>query len=683
MPTTAVTGSPPKAHDLSFVDPLGSTFAKQFARDFAETYSEHCWTSAYGARRALKHFFRWLTGSGGPAAEPAATVRKALLEAMRGGSAAEFGADLFLDLCEVYAERFRHQFKDKKRRKFNYDRLRRFGAAMRSVAGKTALPSVTRGLCSIGADEHDREGHATLAALTPDGVVDWSKPAYMKQALERVLKHVGKDPATMSLTDQLLAVAELNRSRLARIRHLFALELGEEYSAFLRGQELIGDPSLPPDEVIVEQLTPKFYRSHGPSRWFERESSADIRRGIAIILRYYRHHGSLVRSHFPVAVREFLRRADVRSELAPSSRTPQALLQRMLSITDRSWNAAFGLLLCDTGWNIQPLLDIDANPLVGPDPDGAVRLVATDVLSSLKRRAGHDVHSALRNSPLTLARELDSKGVERVVRLSETPQDGISAESAVRMVQRMTDPLRSRSSTPHRLWLCPRLRSSASSVPGVRSRRLYFEAFLKRHEADRYIGRLPITPSMLRKTFIDVAAMTGDDGHALAIALSENTSAVGFRRYRRSPWLQHLLRENIRAFQDAFEAILAEEVPRAGEHLGLAEPTLRERHSYAIRAGLGFRQAHKRRVPGSPARPATTFVPTASSIEALHSVHLGLVRSAQSVPPANADLWRTQWLPLLAVVRATIAELEESPHAALSRKLQREAKRALSCSRMP
>jgi hypothetical protein len=392
-------------------------------------------------------------------------------------------------------------------------------------------------------------------------------------------------------------------------------------------------------------------------------------------LRYYRERRSQFRGKMPPVFESFLASPSVRRELGIATPRVADFLQRHLSITSRSWNAALGILLCDTGWNVEPVRSLPVDPFIGSISHGQRRLATAHVISAWKERAGHDVHAALVELSDADREFLGGFGPSVIVRLDATSRPGISGCEAIRIVQEMTAPLRVHSPVPERLWIAPRQRGRGADVPGVADTLRFWQAFIARHRDDDVIGGLPISQVMIRKTRLEIEALRGSAGFDRALALGQHSPAVSMKNYLRSSWVRHALNEDMRTFLNAFEAAVARDIRGVATHLGISAARLRSRISFADDSGLNnLRASESQRDTKNPI--SIRFVPTRAALVKLHLVEIVLGERGSELASANPDRWQQHWYPLLIRASAVVRALEKTPYAPVSIQARTEATRA-------
>jgi hypothetical protein len=205
----------------------------------------------------------------------------------------------------------------------------------------------------------------TLAELTRSGVVNWKDP---DEAVVRLLGDSGLNAASLSFDEKLRAIAGLNRTRLDALRRALEAELKVAYERFLTGERLLNIAGLPSAEEFKNQLCAYGHSLTFP-KWLAEVTGNDPEKKMALILRYSVANlkGGLVQGERRFKDNRTFRDDALWRHFSCHPKTLNYIdhLQSFLTLTPLGWNAAFGILLIDTGWNLQPLIDLPVNCFVG------------------------------------------------------------------------------------------------------------------------------------------------------------------------------------------------------------------------------------------------------------------------------------------------------------------------------
>jgi hypothetical protein len=346
---------------------------------------------------------------------------------------------------------------------------------------------------------------------------------------------------------------------------------------------------------------------------------------------------------------------------------------RHLEATARATTAAFGILLIDTAFNVSTLEDLPSKPFVGKVRRGRMRIAT---VSARKARA-----SGKRNEATLLDGPMDDGEADLTLR---DPEGLLSGIKVIEQYREMTEPLRMRArlqGQPHvaeKLWIVAQGRS-ANGGPVVNDlitmASEWWPNFLERHAEHPVIGGLPISRKMIRPTVLQIQAARNGFNHALAQAIANHEQDRTTMGYIGAPWFRARLMDQVRQFQNLFEAALARGVQDAAVHLGIDQANFEDRIKQASTSGLDFSCAGEERMtaaldpgptcnPLSPCDlcPARRLVPCDETYRTLHLAHEALVRAEQAMLAQNARRWIMIWLPWRALTEAYVRKLLRSPY---------------------
>lgn len=336
---------------------------------------------------------------------------------------------------------------------------------------------------------------------------------------------------------------------------------------------------------------------------------------------------------------------------------------------------ALGVLICDTGWNIQPARDLARDPFVFRSAEGSY-VAAPSFIESFKRRAGHHVlaflgenhqldegrlRAALDHWDRTIeaydpARQLDGYAC------LEAAGDGsaLSAADVLDRYTRMANALRaefghfSHDLFGDRFWIF---------INGNVQPRTYASG-TRAIQADVYpknsvLARPGFNFKAIRKTFLIIRRQETGSIDAVRVAAGHASSSVLMPHYLNTPVVNAELDASIRQFQDAMEAIVVRDLNQEHVALQLDRPAadLARLRRTAERAGITAALGLLDEVPddAGPAPPALRFEPDDERLGELYLIHRKL-REMQAYYP-NRARFRLEFLPLLALAKATGREL--------------------------
>lgn len=353
-------------------------------------------------------------------------------------------------------------------------------------------------------------------------------------------------------------------------------------------------------------------------------------------------------------------------------------LHRMLGANPEILNAAYHILIIDTGWNCQPISDLQDDPFVGTTVQGRRRLRS---IGGVKVRAGNKEIEA----PLEDAIELWIPVKRSDVRLT-----GVQVIEAWR---EMTAPLRNRAirmgddQAASRLWIWRERRSNRLNTNLRSIQTQWWPDFLRSIRSHARIGRLPITRKIIRKTVANIEAMKGSFSHQLPMALLDHSSHQQSKMYLTEDTIRALYENKMREYLNLWEAVLVTNLDSAALKLGVPDDELLRRRQLGLSSGLDFAlvrpapsPSHARVAPPPEtlAEGAMSFVPDVEAMENLHIARCALVRMQKEISAANPLRWIRTWLPWHAIVEAVATQLETSRHRVAFRMATTTAEQKLS-----
>jgi hypothetical protein len=353
-------------------------------------------------------------------------------------------------------------------------------------------------------------------------------------------------------------------------------------------------------------------------------------------------------------------------------------LHRMLGANPEILTAAYHILIIDTGWNCQPISDLQDDPFVGTTLRGRRRLRS---IGGVKTRA--------RNKEIEAPLE-DENELWIPVKRSDVRLTGVQVIEAW---QEMTTPLRNRAremgdeQAASQLWIWRERRSNELSTNLSSIQTQWWPDFLRSIRSDERIGGLPITRRIIRKTLANIDAMKGSFNHQLPMALLDHSLHHQSKMYLTDDTIRALYENKIREYLNLWEAVLVDNLDGAALKLGIEEDELLRRRQLGLSSGLDFAlirpvptPSHDR-VASSPetlVETATSFVPDIEAMENLHIARCALTRMQKEISAANPFRWIRTWLPWHAIVEAIARQLQTSRHRAAFRMAATMAEQKLS-----
>lgn len=453
------------------------------------------------------------------------------------------------------------------------------------------------------------------------------------------------------------SVMEANSVRLDALRYRLCGTFDQEWQTFKYGERLIeSEPEVDIEDLVrTAARIPKSYGRAGyrPGSCPEAESAFPLLDGeltLGRLLKMLRHpaYSATIVSELPAGMQNLI-----------SFNGGIEVVGRYLQPNGLALVSAYATVLCDTGFNIQPCDDLPENPFFVTAKRGRQTL---STISSIKLRA---------DSKIVLATLL-----EEDVPLRHHGGQPSSIE-VINKWREMTRPIRARATgtTGEKLWIV----AGGKGIAGTPTP--YFNTsfsdwwyqLMARYADDPVIGGLPAARRNIRPTVVQLRASPADVGVA-ASALVGNHSSLRtvMRPYLGKGWFRSELDAKIRHYINLFEAALLSDA--GAKSAGFDEKVFLARREDAVATGLGF-ACHDPLAgiqPGTEAGapcikldacatcPMLRFVPSADSYRDLVVAHRSLLAAEPSFIAANPARWAQVWLPLRAMIEATIELLRGS-----------------------
>lgn len=663
-----------RSYDFSFVvESFGSVAALRIARawEFMEAKPGRL-TARY---MSFRRWLRWIADY--PAAGPLRSLVVETRRRVREGTVPTMDVAAFRRLCDAYGE----HLVDSKGRTIASGRtdFSNVSVVLQTIGDVAGFQKLGRPLAYPQRLPASMETTTpTLAEITRRGKVDWFNP---DEAADQLLADIGVNSNALSFDAKLDAIRGLNAKRLSALRRCLEKEFEEALQRFRNGRRILAleNKDSAADLAAALPLPPKEF-----SAWMDRRFAGDPSRMLSAILHYLlmaNPSGVFLGTKHERHLLPFIRQANlldavggVREKVARRAgavATPrmQESLQGLVALTADGWNAAVGILLIDTGWNVQPLTDLPVRCFVGGVRRGAQIVVTTRLLQEFKVRAGHDVQAVLATLP---------RDEQHAASVSPTDGQKFSSVDVIEAVEDMTELIRPvRKEGP--LLLCARPGFHAVGVvPDLTGQHRLWSDFLARVVDDPDIGGLPITRPMIRKTVLDLEAARSDGDYSPVQMLADHSSGgTTMRRYLRTPWFRRELMNHMRRFHGLLEATLSKDIADVAHHLGIDEAELLQRKELANETGLGsvclrpLDGIQPGTVPGRPCHrvdlchlgcPARRMVPTERALTALVLTNRSLKASETEWIIRNPERWAKVWMPLLAETEAYLERLADSSH---------------------
>ncbi|CAH2605883.1 conserved protein of unknown function (plasmid) [Rhodovastum atsumiense] len=330
---------------------------------------------------------------------------------------------------------------------------------------------------------------------------------------------------------------------------------------------------------------------------------------------------------------------------------------------------ALGVLLCDTGWNLQPARDLPRNPYVFRSAKN-IYIAEQSFIDGFKNRAGHHVlgylgeRSDLDGHKLETATEHWNCQVEAYdpnqqgngyACLNRIPVDenDITAADLLDRYGRMADALRAEfGSHSERLfgnsfWIFSNIRGARTY--NSETRRL---ACNQIYPESSVLARPGFTLEAIRSTFTPLKRNDTGSFAATKATAGHASSKILQPHYLNTPTINAELDANIRQFQEAMEGIVTRDLDQemVARKLGKTVSDLERMRRVADQAGITAALGLVQDQDDDRVTDVLHFAPTAERLADLYMIHRKL-RQMQAHYP-NRARFRKDYLPLLALTKA-------------------------------
>ncbi len=524
----------------------------------------------------------------------------------------------------------------------------------------------------------------TVAEVAADGDLDSSDPRAAFAILlrnptlaQRLGLPAGEVPpmGAQELAETMVKVIEL---RLGALRDCAVGDLEAEVALFEAGEALVSRVDLPsPAQIEAAVIScPKSEGTVGILDRLERSPWAVLpgtpqQRLLGYMIRYMapRFRGIFNPSLLPWKIADALRTCG-----------GMQLVTRHLEGTMSAKTAAHLIVLIDTMFNVSVCDRLAGDPFTGRVSRGRAEIAT---LEAIKARAGGKivhgkilVDDGLEKQSAAAVSDEKSDAESEAHFLEVKRVDGRrSGWWAINVWLKLSKPLRDRSEREGGdahlyLWLLPeggeRHRGQVRR-PHFTSDWAAWQKFIRRHADDPIIGGLPITREMIRISCLQARSGSDADSGLVMPFLAQHASPRTTHSYGSTAWMEAVLAEQIRGFQNLLEAAAGAEIADIAQILGIDPKVALARRELALQTGLGFFCADllAGERPGTvkgeacdkledcPRCRLRRFVPNPEALRALWLFGEALRGARTEWEATKPDRWRAIWLPWLAIVTAT------------------------------
>nr|WP_319485229.1 hypothetical protein [uncultured Cohaesibacter sp.] len=343
--------------------------------------------------------------------------------------------------------------------------------------------------------------------------------------------------------------------------------------------------------------------------------------------------------------------------------------------------AALTILICDTGWNVQPARDLTRYPYVFTS-DKHSMLATQSIITAFKNRAGHHVVGYLgechdlndtkakvaMNQLKQLIAELDNNNPnsddDHTYADLKKPNWGhrTSGANIIERFRIMAETMRSEFGSHSdalfndEFWIYV----STNLNPKPKPKHHQFGQYLFEN-TNHIIGRKGFTHKAIRKSVLNLTRQDTNSFAETAAVAGHSGSGVLQPHYLNTPTMNAELDASIRLFQDAVEGILTRDLDQKdiAQKLGKTVRDLEHIRDVAHQSGISATVGLIKQTDyGSP--EILRFDPTEQNLMVLYVTHKKLRQMQFNYP--NKARYRLNYLPLLALVKAIGKQLSEQGH---------------------
>ena len=343
--------------------------------------------------------------------------------------------------------------------------------------------------------------------------------------------------------------------------------------------------------------------------------------------------------------------------------------------------AALTILICDTGWNVQPARDLTRYPYVFTSDKHSI-LATNSIITAFKNRAGHHVVGYLgerHNLNVSKAEmamdefkhviaELDNNNPnsddDHAYADLKKPNWGnsISVANIIERFRIMAETMRaefgdySEELFNDEFWIYVSTNLNPKPMPKHHA----FGQYLF-DNTNHIIGRKGFTHKAIRKSVLNLTRQDTNSFAETAAVAGHSGSGVLQPHYLNTPTMNAELDASIRLFQDAVEGILTRDLDQknVAQKLGKTVKDLERMRNTAHQSGISATVGLIKQTDyGSP--EILRFDPTEQILMVLYLTHSKLRQMQFNYP--NKARYRLNYLPLLALVKAIGKQLSEHGH---------------------
>ncbi|NNH85776.1 hypothetical protein HLH89_33025 [Rhizobium laguerreae] len=438
-----------------------------------------------------------------------------------------------------------------------------------------------------------------------------------------------------------------NAKAMAELRRCYVAEFLCEHENFQRGQVLLGKNS----GMSIDEFEAIILRRPGQqigNTLFGLEAGLNDGELFSIIVKYYKDV-----YHYNRDVLFGLKKFQKLVVWAGG----HAHLQSFIESTTKALNAAFHIVLIDTGLNVQPTKDLGEDPYVGTSKRGK-RQVAT-IAEKKNRAGGKEVKGRLRE--------------DEVGEVSVKIKGEVSGFRVIEMFREMSKPMRPVDGpVAEKLWVFRRPGQYTVRHNLDQLDKGWHYGFLDRHKDNALFGGLSVTKRVIRRSFLNAKRADGTFDVNLAMAIAGQSTPEMAYHYLDLQGVKAILQEMIRKFLNAWEAVSASSLDDAAAKIGVDPSDFERRKELGLENGLHFALFGDRRTSKQNTKTeeevllsnsVRRFTVRENTMRDLCLAKAAMYKQMEKVLYLNPKRFIRKWIPFLGIVEGYIIKIKESRFA--------------------
>jgi hypothetical protein len=438
-----------------------------------------------------------------------------------------------------------------------------------------------------------------------------------------------------------------NAKALAELRRCYAAEFVSEYEKFQRGQVILDKNN----NISIDEFEEIVLRTPGDrigNPKFSAQIGLDDEVLFSLTIKYYKavfHYG-----------RDILFGLKKFQKLIAWA-GGHAYLQSFIEATTKALNAAFHIILIDTGLNVQPTKDLGEDPYVGTTKRGKRQI--TTIAEKKNRAGGKEVRGRLRE--------------EAVGDVSVKIKGEISGFRVIEFFREMSKPMRPvEGPLAERLWIYRRPGEyTVRHNLGQMDKDWHYD-FLQRHKDNALFGGLSVTKRVIRRSSLNAKRADGAFDVNLAMAIAGQSTPEMAYHYLDLQGVRAILQEMIRKFLNAWEAVSVSSLDDAAAKIGVHPSDFERRRELGLENGLHFALFGNRSETKATTEMkdevllsefARRFTVRENTMRDLCLAKAAMYKQMEKNLHQNPKRFIRKWIPFLSIVEGYIIKIKESRFA--------------------